>query len=122
MRWFQSVLAVGFVSFAAVACGDDDEVGDTAAELCETSLAAACDRHVACSIEQNVTTEADRDQTLAACKTARRAAGTNCGRAYSVGSSYDQCLEEIPQQACSEVLDPQGAPPDACRGIIIYRP
>lgn len=119
MRWLNSLVAVGFVSFTVMACGDDDESTDSAVEKCEDFLTVVCERTVECAPARTEDGQPVAPAVqLESCLSAGRAS-TPCGNAVRVSSSYDQCIQEVLGASCSVIADPEADPPDSCTNIIL---
>lgn len=106
-------ITIVIVSFLIAGCSSSEEPDPV--HLCQNLQATICHQMVNCLGG----TSADYNDCLAGAESALA-----CGKAQSVGSSYDECLTEV-SQSCSWVLAEnqigftgQYLPAD-CKGVII---
>lgn len=106
--WFAGVLFGAMMLAGGAACSSDDDDGGSsgATGQCQTIANNLCDEYVACE------PSASKSQC-----TSELSAAIGCSNAVGVGESYDQCLDEIGDGTCEQVL--AGEIPDSCRGVVL---
>jgi hypothetical protein len=110
---------------AVVGCSSDDKKGPSAQDQCEMLADAMCDRLVTCANE--LTGEklgaTDRNDCVESVTSA-----SDCSKAVSVSSDYDECSDRIRSASCDDVwsvdddgtLEVNGLPP-VCEGVILTK-
>lgn len=87
---------LALMTMLAAACGGDDDDGlkrdGRAPAKCRALAAAICESWVACGLID----ESER----AACQTTLESEEGDCDDATSVGSSYDECLDDLEENEC----------------------
>lgn len=101
------------LALGAAACGDDDS-GSGTNNAASGGVQAACEAYVAKYCEQMVVPCYSVSQSECVSKSQRTLPGGSCAGAYSVGPTYDACMEDLEAMTCSAK-----DPPESCATAIM---
>ena len=119
---FDWVLVLGCM---LTACGGSDENKSTppaAVGQCGTFVSTWCGKAMGCLVTLGTLTQADRSQNESVCVDTGKSAA-QCDKAISIGTSYNQCLNDVNAMDCNSWNVPTSqlstvTPPSTCQGVI----
>jgi hypothetical protein len=120
MKISRAVLAC-FLCLAGAACKDDDKNSEE--DRCVALIETACAHGMDCLASENLIAENQRDEEYDTC-VSDASKELNCSRVKDVTSAYPECIDDIQELACDQLVatvqSGQDWLPDSCFGVLEY--